>query len=367
LENLIELKKWINHQIPEGHNAHIVVETAIAAKMAADAELINLIKERDILIAVNDQLSDSLNAFNFNNPDRIAKLLQKSAKNQRIDFRKSMEKVGISKNILSIEYDPDVEGENKLISNGTESKTLSIPEVAMRISPQRLHASEILNKLENNSDKDASLQLALTAFTMESLHKMNLRIGKILAQAKAWAKAEGKSEDFYFYVHREDKSPIIIKKILTDGYGIPESRFIINNYDNYNLHYPWSSDKAPMVLVLDDFIGSGQSMADFLYKAEKKLKIESQILPSFHAFAPYSTPKGIESLSSTGKQFIETIVNSAVDNTTYKKLQDRYRFSTGLGYGSNATGISFEYMSPDNNATAFRPFCECWSYPGTIK
>jgi hypothetical protein len=72
-------------------------------------------------------------------------------------------------------------------------------------------------------------------------------------------------------------------------------------------------------------------------------------------------------LSRYGKFFIDTFVSSATDSFTYQTLKRRHNFSTTRGNHSNATGVSFEYMSPDNNAGAFRPFCDCWSYPGTNK
>lgn len=348
-----------------GKEIVIVADPDSTILMALNGEFVKLVKQKNVHILVNNQLSNSLNAFNFNNPAAIAKVLLNQ--NKKVDFANAMKKAGISKNVLAIEYAPEAAPGNKLKYNSKTSKSLTLMDAVDRIAPKKLQSTDILEKLKDRDDQEQSLQLALTSFTMESMHKMNLRVGNLLNQTKEWAQQKGLDDNFYFYVSSPSKSPIIIKQILTDAYGIPESRFLSRiNRDTY-FDLPWTSPKAPMVLVLDDFIGSGDSMHDFIELAKKQVHFQSLLKPSFHAFAPYSTPLGIDALERRGKVFVESTVLSATKNPTYKKLRDRHRFQTSFGYGSYATGISFEYMSPDNNASTFRPYCECWSYPGTIK
>jgi hypothetical protein len=56
---------------------------------------------------VNNQIGASIDPFNFKNPEAIAEALIFQTQERETDFRQAMETIGISKYVLSVEYDPE--------------------------------------------------------------------------------------------------------------------------------------------------------------------------------------------------------------------------------------------------------------------
>ncbi len=215
----------------------------------------------------------------------------------------------------------------------------------------------------------------MTELSLESLQRTNERIGSMLANAKAFAAKNGYSENLVFYVESESRSPILIKKILTDTYGIPEDRFILGQSNGLrrNQHFiDWpEKGKRQMILVLDDFIGSGVSMESFMGYAGHGFRnvgdFGATLPASVHAFAPFSTEQGLKAVSMNNPAFIDSTVKNVSKSYSFGVLKERLGFDTGLGTFEVGTAIGFDYMSPDNNISMFKKILPVWTFPEGIK
>jgi hypothetical protein len=151
-----------------------------------------------------------------------------------------------------------------------------------------------------------------------------------------------------------------------ESYGVPEERFAVG--DQKLQIEPSHQQLLPMVLVVDDFIGTGNSMLDFLDLAPQSFVSTNGNTPAFFVFAPLISEKANRRFEAMNlNRFVGVVLQNPLEGVIAQHFSQKGLLNSTLGHRQSSTAVSFEYMSPDNNAGLFRPYCDCWSYPGTVK
>ena len=189
---------------------------------------------------------------------------------------------------------------------------------------------------------------------LESLSTTNARVGRILSKARAYAR-QNNIDEIYFYSGKGRKSPDLIKRILIEGYGVGTDKFLpyrTGLSDYWNGSQP---PQNPLILVIDDFIGTGDQMEVRIESVREMMKHFGLSSGEVHAFSPIVTPTGASKISKITHLFYDLVIpENVIQNFSDLNLPTDYTKSA-------STALFFEYMAPDNNVQGLREFFDFWT------
>ena len=195
-----------------------------------------------------------------------------------------------------------------------------------------------------------------------SPQRLNFELKKKYDAIEKKVKSLGKTmDDVYYVVPAEDKSFALITHQYAKINGISKDKIIVPH--NYELF----EGGGKVAVVLDDFLGSGESI---IYSRFKYGEFLSNIAPyqeqndgvnvilapivSTRVAKDYIDGK-MDYLSRKGKDFllpnkVVSYVRSGQDHFNQFEIADMARLLGGMGYEGIATGVAFPTSLPDNNA-----------------
>lgn len=355
----------------EGSKSILLVTPTEARQLIQEGQIQELVKTGKLEILVNDQIRNSITPFNFRNPEATARALSPTTGQDMADLRRQAETLGIGSDVRPVYYDGDLPNPRRLSFGTAPTGRLSLAQAEQRVGPRQVQGQDFAAAASSSSGAgDASLQVGVRSLHLETMQRTNERVGSLLTRAREYAARNGMGEDIYFYVGEPHKSPALFRRMLSDGYGIPEDRFI-TKADLNSRNIRLANGRTPMVLVVDDFAGSGKSMEEFFGDA-RNIRFSSAnqtaVSPSIHAFAPFATESSAATIgSATRPAFVDTYLDRAAGTDTFQTLERKRGNMGRWGFSSNGTALGFEYTSPDNNVDAVLPLIRTFTPPVAVK
>lgn len=254
--------------------------------------------------------------------------------------RERLEKIGLDQQLDAVTYQP----------GSGQSKDLSVSTLLDRVTPQKLRESDVSKAFEDLEDEGVRHKTLSTFYEeayLMSTSSMAESSRSLHAEVKKHAADLGVAEaDLYYLAPTERKSYQLVLGIYAEANNIPADR-ILSTAEKMRV-------KGKTVVVLDDFVGTGDSLV--------KQGNEIEMYGGTPILAAHvATDMGASSLldpkkkggfrTVVGKRLSDIRQSSFYQNLPEAEKTDFNRHFEG-GYGGY-TKVAFEYMSPDNNVGTF--------------
>lgn len=349
----------------------ILLDEFVLERLSQDRKLVEFLKQNpDIQLCYPDGWIHGINPFNQTSTEEVSNIVQRVTQQARTLINKNGmsadDAIGHSLNtpVISQLEKLGLKDRLKIIGGDKiDKKKASLDDIAKQFKPQMLTA-EYLEKTLNSELSEKYRQLMLEAINSEAQIVDPRRLGlmmqdqykKILEYAK---QRNISPENITYFVYKPEKSYSIIAQQYQSVNKIPINKFVDNIKD---------LSRKDLVVVLDDYAGSGASMSE---AAQIALNSKSN---NFLLSPMFSTESANEKLAEL-KNFVndygednpnvmvmpyKTIKNFKYSNfyteksESEKKLLDKI-FPGKFGLSADST-VTLPYMAPDNNNAFFNEF-----------
>ncbi len=332
-----------------GRTPVIIADMALQRLLQKDSRLAKELKENNVEFVFAEGLEGGLTPF-VNSPavefkTTFQKLYRRieqkgSAELNQLflpDFRHQLESLGFKTEFHNLRYDPEPAGKPTL------------NQIMSRANPRQILPEDILQAVEKLPPKDKRmvLEILYTNGHLKSLPYLSDLTAQMHQQILQRAAVLGKdANSIYFYLPIDGKSYQLVAQIYGRTNKVPAEKFVHNIKE---------VPKDGVLVILDDFAGSGESLTNAqtagFFNGFKESTIIAPIFTTVTAIVQMrkrGTPENIiwgEYLPAFKEtpfyQSLPTDVRLAYDNLS------------GGGYAKGSTNIAFSYMSPDNNNAFF--------------
>lgn len=345
----------------------IILDRSIIFQIQSNREVFKTLKGLNIKLIYIDHLTNSLNPAVISHPSQLKKRLVTIFRNNDKEYTK-MIKV-LKKYRLEEQLD-QITKQTKGITNTQQ--------LLKKLNPKMISYEEVTDAIKHLSEKAKldALDMAITSGHFVSISNLSKRLQNLSLKIQKNALSKGFTHDDVIYVVPEGaKSYQLIAWALSEATKIsPNQIRTLKQVTARSI-----GDKSKMYVFLDDFAGSGDSIVDFSNKITKDLKIDRKNLTIATVFSTEFASTNLK--KSNFPNLIEgQIIKTFSDSETFleapKAFQKSYLDMNSGGYTSNyffnqskgPSSISFEYMSPDNNAKYLSPFSKVYTqYKSGVK
>lgn len=314
---------------------------------------IHIIKKLNLKLVYLDGLENYILPIDQTSPDNLVRIFSELYNPQKkqlledkviLDLKKRLKKLGLIDNLKILYYDDGKILEKPILFSDKEiDSSLDIGDIVERMSRRipKYKIEELFDTTDIQNIIKEYLASLLPFSHFASLQKMALEAKKINRLIKKEMKKYNiKENEVYYYSPYEVKSFQVASWIYSKVNNIPQSQF----YDQDIRTLPKNSK---MVIVLDDFSGTGDSLIGEVEKIEEHGKHEFKVI----AAALYAT-------DFAKKMFVDynqtLLISKKIKRIEYSQIPEKSEFlSEDNGFLDTNSALSMEYMSPDNNNNAF--------------
>lgn len=334
---------------------NLLLDKFMLEEIETHPELVEKIKQYNIGLIYPEGWINGINPFNFTTlqdikerTDILLKEAENISKSESLDFDASLVKA-INKPIFDKLKPFNLEKNVKVILNPQLTKDdVSIEKIQKTWKPAIISSDELSTSLlgYEGIQKQAVLEMLAQSAEIISPRRMNLMMQDQHRKVLNYAKQENiPEENIYYYVHIRGKS----YSLATMNYLIANnihSNKVFNQKDEKRLP---QNDKSTLIVVIDDFAGTGSSLNGALNSAYMTTKN-----PKIVAAPLILTSKAKSSLEW---DTISSIEIKGFKDTEYFNLLDSTKIPyfdfIGKCMGNTYTNLVLPYMAPDNNNNFF--------------
>ncbi len=337
-----------------------LLDKTILSKLQTNRDLLVQTTRNDYKLIYPEGWDSGITAFNLTTVDDIRKrtkklynltkklqekngLSKEDALSEALiyDTKKALKNIGLDKKLTVIKN-----------NNIDFSKKPTSEDIASQLSSRKFDLNGFENMIKSQrGSRDVALEILQKDARIMSMRELGLIAKKTHTQIVELAESKNVKEDEIFYLlPLINKSYNLIALQYQQVNNIPESQFVLDRDMLKN------NTKAKMVVVLDDYVGSGDSLKNARYFLRQLYKGELVLAPCV------STKTGAKFIDLVSKEddkctFMPgSIINSYFDSPEFLSKDNKYSYYDVIGkagWGKVQANIVFPYMAPDNNTSFF--------------
>lgn len=336
-----------------------VLDDNLLSVLESNKHLREHIAEHDFQLFYPTGWNKGITVFNLTSKDEIAQKLdvllsqvKKITANGRMNEEQAITfalNYDVYKRLMAIDLEDKLVPVSNINQKNVTSPTAE--DIANQFKSNKADLEKFKRVLPKKRElRKAALEILDNDARIVSMRKMGFMAKEMHSNIIKLAQENNIAENqIYYWIPRLGKSFGMVALQYQQINNIPEDKIIASARNIYP-----DSDKK-MLVLLDDFVGSGDSMRHLYYQLTN---FKGQIV-----LAPYyTTETGFNALSEACKDNEKThilpgeILESYFDTEAYKnkKIKTFHKQLIGEGGWKNtASNIVFPYMAPDNNTAFF--------------
>ena len=351
----------VKKEIFEKNKGAFIVDSNFIERLQMDPELCDHIKNNDFKLIYPEGWNKGITAYNLTTvediTDRAIELndlalsFQRKGKTQKesieealnYDVKEKLNQLGLLSKLDIVK--------NERIAN---SKQINPEKISENLASRKMTLEELERVLPaRENEKNAALTILENDAKTVSMREFGISAKKLHLDVQQLANEKGIDKDDIFYlIPLQNKSYNVVGLQYQQINGVSEKQFI------YGIKNIPDSSKKRMIVILDDYAGSGTSVKE-AYKYLRN-KCSDDIVMATHLSTDMANKILTKAFKDDAKcSFMPgKIINSYFNTPEYaaKRRSDYYTYSDLIGkssFGMTEENIALPYMAPDNNIKFF--------------
>ncbi|MDD3237373.1 MAG: hypothetical protein PHV37_04675 [Candidatus Gastranaerophilales bacterium] len=339
-----------------------IVDKNVVEELKENPGLVRHIKENDFLLLYPYGWDEGFTAFNTGSKEHLEEKVLSSialakaniesgmSEDEAIDFslnhsvKKALDKLGIGDKLLPVQN-------RKVI----EKKALYSDSIAENFASKKMEMSDFESSLPSRAPySDVALDLLANDAKLISIRELALMAEKMNENLLKLADEKNIShKQIYYMLPLKNKSYCLIANQYQQVNDIPSGQFI------YGLNSVPNNHQKKLVVLLDDYAGSGDSMREFCTYFRNEYKGEMVLAPYFangiasYVLGNYVKTKDDKCTFLPAKK-LDSYYRKNEYTESYKDKLWAYNSLKGSNsWGGTEESLVLPYMAPDTNIEFF--------------
>jgi hypothetical protein len=306
--------------------------------------------------------------------ERIASKVKTGQYQSTRDIRLELEKLGVGDRFQPLYYDKGTRRQASFeATKKPQKRDLNYESLVQRLSTKHMTKEELEYYLEKvpAQYREQVVDVALSSSSYKSMQNMTQDSVALKQKIDQAVQAMGKNLDDVVYIHpdyfHKVKSMSLVGHIFQNANSLSDASFVSIHAVKENPEIL----KGKVVVILDDYIGSGNSVRQF---GGDVLELTPKDTPVIAATL-YGTQQGLDTLDGISQMWkrvesrdFKTVVLHKAPSFENSMMARSELEIFGKGFANTNTLFSMEYMSPDNNNQMMLPFSRSFTYQaGAVK